>query len=237
MRSAGKILAGIMDEIASNVKPGVSTALLDEIANDLCKKNNVEPAFLGYNDFPATLCVGLDDIAVHGIPSDKEVLKAGDLISIDMGIKHQGLYSDHACTFGVGEIDNEGDKLIKTTKLALLAGIKQALDGNTTGDIGNAIEQIAILAGFSVITVMTGHGIGKKLHEEPAIPCFGDPGKGTKLKDGMILAIEAMINEGESDLIFEDDGWTTRTIDGKRSAIFEHTVLVKDNSPEILTIK
>ena len=237
MRAGGKILASIMNQLEPHVKDGVSTKDLDELAFALCKKNNVKPAFLGYEGFPATLCVGVDDIAIHGIPSKTEVLRNGQTISLDMGILYEGFYSDHAKTFAVGNIDPNGKKLLATTKLALDAAIMQAIDGNHVGDIGFAMEQIVKLAGFSVIKVMVGHGLGRELHEDPQIPCYGRRGTGELLQAGMTIAIEAMVNEGTSELIFEDDGWTTHTADGKRSALFEHSVLVGKENAEILTIE
>ncbi|KXK26200.1 MAG: Methionine aminopeptidase 1 [candidate division WS6 bacterium OLB20] len=237
MRKGGKILAEILHEIAASVSPGMTTGELDRMAAALCKKHDVKPAFLGYQDYPAILCVGVDDVAIHGIPSDEEILIEGQTISIDMGIIFKDMYLDHAVTVGVGTIDEEGEKLLHSTELAMKAGIAQAVAGKHTGDIGYAIEQVALLAGLSVITAMTGHGVGRKLHEEPSIPCFGERGKGFRLVAGMTVAIEAMINEGTGDLEFLSDGWTTVTQDGMRSAIFEHTVLVGDKSPEILTIR
>lgn len=237
MRAGGKILAEILDEVVSKVEQGVTTAELDQTAEALCKKHGVVPAFKGYQDYPAILCVGVDDVAIHGIPSEEEILIEGQTISIDMGIIYQDMYLDHAKTVGVGKIDPEGEKLLRSTELAMKAGIAQATEGKATGDIGFAMEQVADMAGLSVITAMTGHGVGRQLHEEPSIPCFGERGKGTKLKAGMTLAIEAMINEGGSELEFLSDGWTTVTKDGMRSAIFEHTVLVGKKTPEILTIR
>jgi len=196
-----------------------------------------DSAFLGYQDYPALLCVGVDDVAIHGIPNDEEILIEGQIISIDMGIIYEDMYLDHARTVAVGEIDDEGKKLLESTRLAMKAGIAQAVDGKYTGDIGYAMEQVTDMAGLSVITAMTGHGVGRKLHEEPSIPCFGERGTGTRLEAGMTIAIEAMVNEGDPEIEFLDDGWTTVTKDGMRSAIFEHTVLVGKKAPEILTIR
>ena len=237
MREAGTILAEISEQIYEKVVPGISTDEIDQFAFALCKKYDVEPAFKGYGGFPATICVGVDDIAIHGIPATNEILEEGQTISVDMGIKYKGYYSDMASTLAVGKIDDDGERLLDITKLALNAAISKAVEGNTIGDIGHAMYTTANMAGFSVILDMVGHGIGKELHEEPQVPCIGTPGNGILLKENMILAIEAMINEGDSDLIFEDDGWTTRTKDGKRSAIFEHTVRVGKKTAEILTIK
>ena len=237
MRKGGKILALIMEKLEEKIKPGVSTKQIDELAIALCKQNNVEPAFLGYEGYQAATCIGIDDVAIHGIPSETELLEDGQTVSVDFGIKYLGYYLDHAQTYAVGKVDRDGVKLIESTRLALKAAIKQVKPGNTVGDIGFAIEQVATMSSFSVITAMTGHGVGKDLHEDPAIPCFGDRGKGQKLRAGMTIAVEAMINEGGPDLILENDGWTTVTADGKRSTIFEHTVLVTAKGGEILTIK
>ncbi|HLD03941.1 MAG TPA: type I methionyl aminopeptidase [Candidatus Dojkabacteria bacterium] len=235
LRTAGRILAEIVSELEQHVTEGISTGELDQQALDLCKKNNVIPAFTGYNGYPKVLCTGVNDVAVHGIPSYEEVLKNGQIVSLDMGIIYQGFYSDYAVTVPVGKVDNQGIKLIEVTKLALQAAINNAVAGKNIGDLGYVMEQIARLSGFNVIKVMVGHGIGRKLHEEPEIPCFGRRGTGIKLLERMTLAIEAMINEGSSEITFEKDNWTTRTKDGKRSAIFEHTVVVGKEKAEILT--
>jgi len=236
MRKGGKLLAEILDQVCDLVKPGVSTLELDKKAFDLCKFYNVKPAFLGYEEFPNTLCVGIDDVAVHGIPSEIDVLKSGQIISIDMGIIYNGIYVDHAKTVGVGEVDEQAKRLIETTKLALMASIKAVKIGNRIGDISSAMQTVIEMAGFSPIYQMTGHGVGINLHEEPAIPCLGKKGTGVLLVENMTLAIEAMVNEGEGELFIENDGWTSKTIDGKRSALFENTVLVTKKGAEILTI-
>jgi len=235
MKSGGSILAEILNKLAENVAPGVSTGDLDRLAGELCKKHNVLPAFKGYRGYTANICTGIDDVAVHGIPSDKEIIKEGQIISLDMGVISQDFYSDSAITLAVGEVDKTAKRLLDTTRLALQKSIEIAVEGNTVGDIGYMIQTIAELAGFNVITQMTGHGIGRKLHEDPYIPCFGEQGKGAKLKSGMTIAIEPMINEGESEIVMYDDNWTTRTADGKRSAIFEHTIAVGKRKAIILT--
>lgn len=236
MKSGGSILHDILMTLQERVSPGVSTGELDRLAEDLCKKHKVQSAFKGYNGYQATICTGVDDVAVHGVPSDDEIVEDGQILSIDMGIIHENYYSDSAVTVAVGEVDETGLRLLETTKLALDKAIDVAIEGNTVGDIGYVIESIANLAGFSVITQMTGHGVGRKLHEEPFIPCFGNPGEGEILKTGMTIAIEPMINEGESEIYIEDDGWTSRTADGKRSAIFEHTIAVDKRKAKILTL-
>lgn len=235
MKSGGSILAEILAKLAEKVAPGISTGDLDQMAEDLCKKHNVLAAFKGYNGYSASICTGIDDVAVHGVPSSDEIIESGQILSIDMGVISDGFYTDSAITVAVGEVDETALRLIETTKLALDKAIEVAVVGNTVGDIGHVIETIAQLAGFSVVTQMTGHGVGKKLHEEPFVPCFGEPNTGEVLKAGMTLAIEPMINEGVSEIYIEEDGWTTRTIDGARSAIFEHTIAVDKRKAKILT--
>lgn len=235
MRTGGHILAEILTRLAKEVRPGISTGDLDEMANELCEKYNVLPAFKGYQGYSANICTGIDDVAVHGVPSHKEIIKLGQIISIDMGVIYKDFYTDSAVTVAVGEVDSSARSLIETTKLALTKAIDIAVEGNTVGDIGHTIESIATLAGFNVITQMTGHGVGRKLHEQPFIPCFGDAHSGEILRSGMTIAIEPMINEGESEIYVEENEWTTRTIDGKRSAIFEHTIVVQKRKSEILT--
>lgn len=236
MDAGGSILADIVGQLVEHVEVGISTMELDILAGDLCKKYKVIPAFKGYRGYIANICTGVDDVAVHGIPSRDEVLEEGGILSLDIGIIYKGYYTDTATTVAIGDIDNEAKRLLATTQLALSKSIEIAVEGATIGDIGHTIESIALLAGFNVITEMTGHGIGKNLHEEPYIPCFGSKGKGERLKENMTIAIEPMINEGESEIIFDDDGWTTRTADGKRSAIFEHTIAIGKRSSKILTI-
>lgn len=235
MKSGGSVLYEILNTLAESVKPGITTLELDSKAGDLCKKHNVIPAFKGYQGYQANICTGIDDVAVHGIPSSEEYIIEGQIISLDMGIIYQDYYLDSATTVPVGKVDETAIRLLETTKLALSKSIELSIEGNTVGDIGFAIQTIAELAGFNVITQMTGHGIGRSLHEEPYIPCFGKQGQGTVLKEGMTIAIEPMINEGASEIEILEDGWTTLTVDGKRSAIFEHTIAVGKNKAKILT--
>jgi len=235
MRKAGRILSKIVKKIIDKVTPGISTYDLDMIAFNLCKKYKVKPAFLHYHEYPATGCFGVNDTVVHGIPSKDEVLHEGDMISIDMGVIYRNYYSDMAVTVGVGSISKETQKFIDTTKMCLYTAIEKAYDKNTIGDIGYAIQTTAELAGYNVVKQMVGHGIGKNLHEDPQIPGFGNPGEGMVLKEGMTLAIEAIINQGTDSINFLDDGWTTKTDDGKLSALFEHTIIVGKNEAEILT--
>lgn len=234
MQTGGSILADIMQELVSAVRPGITTKSLDELSEKLCKEKNVTPAFRGYEGFPAALCVGLNDVVVHGIPDDTK-LKSGDVLSLDFGIVYEGYYLDMARTVGVGEISAEARAFLDTSRLALENACKKAKTGNTLGDIGHAIQSTVESAGYSVVREMVGHTIGKKLHEDPFIPGYGKPGQGEKLYEGQTVAIEAIINQGSHEIrISREDGWTTRTKDGKLSALFENTVLVSQK-PKILT--
>ena len=235
MSDGGKILADILNTLKTESRIGVSTGYLDSKAEALCKKYKVKSAFKDYNGYGATICTGINDVAVHGIPSESELLESGQILSIDMGLIYQDYYLDSAITLPIGEVDDKGIKLIEVTKLALKRAIEVAVEGNTVGDVGFVIQNIAKISGFSVITQMTGHGVGRKLHEEPFIPCFGNQGEGIVLKADMTLAIEPMINEGGSEIFIENDGWTSRTLDGSRSAIFEHTIAVGKRRAKILT--
>ena len=236
MRRGGKILARIVKELSNFVKVGISTYDIDNLSLDLCEKFKVIPAFYKYQGYPANACIGVNDTVVHGIPSKEEILKEGDILSIDYGVIYEGLYTDMAVSVGVGNIAENAAKMIKGSKEALFAGIEVVKEGNTIGDIGNAIETTAQKYGFSVVKMMVGHSVGRKLHEEPFIPGYGKPGTGMELKAGMTLAIEAIINEGNENINFLEDKWTTKTADGKLSAMFEHTVLVTEKKGEILTI-
>lgn len=234
MRHGGRILVDIMKSLVSMVQPGVTTKELDVYAEKLCKKEKVKPAFKGYENYPATICVGPNDVVVHGIPDDKE-LEEGDIVSIDMGIVYKGVILDMARTVPVGSVAKDVRIFLETVEEALKNACTEAKIGNSIGDIGHAIESTVVPAGYSVVREMVGHGVGYALHEEPMIPGYGSPGKGSELYDGQTLAIEAIINEGAPRIsISKDDGWTSRTKDGKLSALFENTVLVSKES-EILT--
>lgn len=234
MREGGKIIVEILQQLLDAVKPGVTTNSIDGFAETLCRQHDVIPAFKGYMGYPATVCVGPNDIVVHGIPNEKE-LQEGDIISVDFGIKYEGVCLDMARTVAVGKISSDARKFIKTTRKALERAIKQAKPGNTIGDIGHEIQSTVEKKGYSVVREMVGHGIGEKLHESPMIPGYGDPGTGDKLYEGQTIAIEAIINQGKKDIKIEKDGWTARTKDGKLSALFENTVLVS-KTPEVLTV-
>lgn len=235
IRQGGKVLAATMEKLIVATKAGVLTGELNVFAGELCSQYKVTPAFLGYRGYPANICIGVNDTVVHGIPSKNEILKKGDIVSLDFGIIHKDYYSDMAVTIGIGQISKAGQKLIQVTRDALNAGIKQATSGNTIGDIGFAIDSTVRKGGFSVVRQMVGHGIGQNLHEDPYVPGYGNKGEGQVLRDGMVIAIEAIINEGKEAINFLEDGWTTKTADGKLSAIFEHTVAIGGRQAEILT--
>lgn len=242
LREGGKRLAFVMSGLIGKTKVGISTIELDNLAFDLIKNQEGEPAFLNYKpdrssrSYPANICVSINEDIVHCIPTKEKKIKDGDIISIDLGMKYKNLITDMAYTVGVGNVDKIGKKLIETTKMALLSGIKEAKAGNRVGDIGFIIEKIAKKNNFSVFQELVGHGVGYELHEDPMIPNFGVKGEGEELVEGMILAIEPMIGEGRGDIVFGRDGFTYKTKDGKRSAHFEHTIVVTKNGPEILTM-
>ncbi len=244
LREGGRRLAVILRAVADAVAPGVSAGSLNELAEKLVAEGGDIPAFLNYapkgarRPFPATLCVSINDEVVHGIPNEKEkIVKEGDIVSLDLGLNHGGLFTDSALTVGVGKIDGKAEKLLEVTKKALMAGIKAVKDGATTGDVGHAVESCAKSSGtnFSIVRILAGHGVGYAVHEEPFVPNFGRRGEGTPLKAGMVIAIEPMFNEGGGEVILDKDGYTYRTRDGSRSAHFEHTVVVTAQGAEILT--
>jgi methionyl aminopeptidase len=240
MRESCRIVAEVLRMIGSMIRPGVSTKELDTIAEELIRSRRAEPAFKGYgankrNLFPASLCTSIDDEVVHGIPGGRR-LEEGQLLSIDVGVKKDGYYGDGAWTFAVGKVSEEKLRLMKSTERALMIGIRQAKAGNRVHDISAAVQKAVESDGFGVVRDLVGHGIGKNLHEEPAVPNYGAPGTGVLLEPGMTLAIEPMVNEGTYGVRVDDDGWTIRTKDGLPSAHFEHTVLITKQDPEILTI-
>ncbi len=226
----GKTLA----EVAKLIKPGVKTKKLDAVAEEFIRDNGALPGFKGYGGFPATLCISVNDEVVHGIPSDYE-LKEGDIVSIDCGTIWNGFYGDSAYTFPVGEVDPEVMLLLERTKKALYLGIEQAVAGKRVRDIGYAIQSYVESFGYGVVRDLVGHGVGRNLHEEPEVPNFGRRGTGPKLKAGMCIAIEPMINLGTKDVVQDKDGWTIRTKDGKPSAHFEHDVAIRNGKADILS--
>lgn len=242
LREGGKRLASILNEVAKKVVPGVKISELNDYAEQLIKDGGDKPAFLNYQPeganfpYPASLCASVNDEVVHGISSGSErVLEEGDIVGIDLGLVHGGLVTDMAITVGVGEIDADARKLIESTRQALYEGIKVARAGNMTGDIGFAVESFAKPLGFGVVDELGGHGVGKSVHEEPFVPNVGRKGEGVRLEKGMVLALEPMLNEGNRKVNLGDDGYTFKTADGSRSAHFEHTILITDGDPEILT--
>ncbi len=241
MRKAGKIVADVLKLLGKYIKPGISAYELDKIAEDYILSQGAKPAFKGYgfnkkNLFPATLCVSIDNEVVHGIPTKDKILREGQIVSIDVGVIVDGYYGDAAKTFAVGEVNSEKKRLMEVTEKALYIGIEQAVDGNRLFDIGYAIQSYVESQGFSVVRDLVGHGIGKRLHEEPPVPNFGQKGKGIRLREGMTLAIEPMVNAGTWQVYFGSDGWTVYTLDGLPSAHFEHTIVVRKGKPEILTL-
>lgn len=241
IREGGKILARVLDEVSKKVIPGISTYELDQYAYKLIVEGGDMPAFLNYKpegaskSFPATICISVNNEIVHGIPSKSKILKEGDIVSLDLGLKHKGFFTDHAVTVPVGKISKKDQKLIDDTKKALEIGIWAARAGATVGDIGHAIESF-VNRKYGIVRELSGHGVGVKIHEDPYIPNYGKAGKGHKLIPGMIIAIEPMLNIGKDNIVSASDGWTIKTADGTRSAHFEHTILIKEGDAEILTM-
>ncbi len=234
LKEGGKILADIIKDLSKNIKPGINASELDLMAGILAKKNNAIPSFKGYNGFPANLCVSINNEVVHGFPFDK-ILREGDIVGLDFGLKYRGLFTDHAVTVGVGKISQSAKKLIKITRNALNVGIKSIYPGLRIGVISEAIQKYVESQGYSVVRDLTGHGVGYKVHEDPQIPNFGKGNGGPIMKEGMVLAIEPMVNIGSYRVKLAKDGWTFLTQDNSLSAHFEHTVVVTKNGFEILT--
>ncbi|HZD33421.1 MAG TPA: type I methionyl aminopeptidase [Candidatus Angelobacter sp.] len=236
MRRSGRIVRQVLDGVKDMIAPGLTTMDLERAAERMIKDAGAKPAFKGYYDYPCVLCTSLNNEIVHGIPSEKRVLKAGDIVSIDTGVVLDGYYGDAAITVPVGgELAPELQKLLDVTRDSLYRGIEAARIGNTVGDVGAAVQKLVEANGFSVVREFVGHGIGTKLHEEPQVPNYGMPGSGPKLRDGMVLAIEPMVNVGRPETRVLADNWTAVTKDGRHSAHFEHTVAVTKDGPVILT--
>jgi len=234
MRESGRIAARVRDSLAKSIVPGMTTLELADYAADLMKKHGAQSAFRGYMGYPGVICVSLNEEVVHGIPGIRRI-QLGDIVSIDIGVRFKGYVGDTAVTVMVGVTNPEVIRLVRTTERALDAGIAMAVAGNRLSDISHAIERVAVESGFSVVRDFVGHGVGKKVHEEPQIPNFGPAGKGPVLKSGMVLALEPMINMGGHEVDVLDDKWTVVTRDRKQSAYFEHTVAVTKSAAEILT--
>ncbi|MFZ5946973.1 MAG: type I methionyl aminopeptidase [Stygiobacter sp.] len=240
IRESSKIVAETLQLLKRYAKVGITTLELDKIAEDYIRSNNARPAFKGYSqagsiDFPGSICSSIDDEVVHGIPGNR-VLKNGEILSIDVGVEKNGYFGDAALTIAIGEISEEKKKLMDVTEKSLYIGIEQAVEKNKIGDISNAIQTYVESYGYGIVKDLTGHGVGKFLHEEPQIPNYGKKNSGAVIKSGMTLAIEPMINLGTHKVIVADDGWTILTADGKPSAHFEHTIAIIDGKPEILSI-
>jgi methionyl aminopeptidase len=234
IKESADILGKAHGEIAKYVKEGVKTSFLDKIAEEFIRDNGGVPSFKGYNGFPASLCISVNEVVVHGFPSEYE-LKDGDIISVDCGVFHQGFHSDSAYTYPIGEVSPSVLALLKATRDSLYLGIEQAKSGNRVGDIGHAIQKFVEAKGYTVVRELVGHGLGKKLHEAPEVPNYGKKGSGPLLKQGMVIAIEPMINLGSRNIVQERDGWTIRTADRKPSAHYEHTVAIFEDRTEVLT--
>lgn len=233
-RASNRIVAEVLSRLRERIKPGIKTKDLDKFAEEIAEKRGAKPAFKGYRGYPNSLCISINEEVVHGMPS-KRVLQEGDIVSLDFGIYYQGFYGDSAITLPVGKVSEKALRLMQVTERSLYAGIEQARSGNRLGDISAAVQTVVEDAGFSVVRDFVGHGIGRNLHEEPQIPNFGKKGRGIELKSGMILAIEPMVNEGEYNVRVLADGWTVVTRDGSLSAHFEHSVVITDNGPDILS--
>jgi methionyl aminopeptidase len=234
MRVAGRIVAEALQEVVQAARPGVSTLELDALAERAIRARGAVPAFKGYRGFPKSLCVSVNEQVVHGIPS-KRRLKEGDIVGLDLGAKWDGYYGDAAVTVPVGSITPVAESLLTTAREALYLGIKEISPGQNLSDISHTIQRYAEGQGYNVVRAFVGHGIGTALHEEPQVPNFGPPGRGPRLKVGMVLAVEPMVNIGDADVEILDDGWTVVTADGQLSAHFEHTVAITEAGPEILT--
>lgn len=239
MRESAQIVSRTLGKIAKLIEPGANTAKLDMVAEEYIKSQGGRPAFKGYgpkgNEFPATLCISINEEVVHGIPSPDRILKEGDIVSVDCGVEKNGYFGDHAYSFGVGECDEATRKLLTVTLESLYKGIEQAVHGNRIGDISNAVQTYCEAEGFGVVRDLVGHGIGKSMHEDPSVPNFGNAGRGKRLRSGMGLAIEPMITLGGWQTKTLDDGWTVVTADKKKSAHFEHDVIIREGEAEILS--
>ena len=236
MREACRISANALKEAGRAVEPGVSTKEIDDIVRKYIQKQGATPSFLGYGGFPASACISVNDVVIHGIPSKKQILKKGDIVSIDIGAFIGGYHGDNAYTFACGDISKEAQALLDATKESLYEGIKAAIAGNRIGDIGNAVQTYAEARSYSVVRDFVGHGVGAKLHEDPSVPNYGTPGRGVRLLPGMTIAIEPMITAGKYDVRVLDDDWTTVTVDGSLAAHFEHSVAITPDGPVIMTI-
>lgn len=234
MRENALLVSKTLAEVGKHVIPGVTTLELDRIAETFIRDHGAVPSFLGYEGFPYTLCISVNDVVVHGFPSSY-VLKEGDLVSVDCGTSLKGFCGDSAYTFPCGEISQEDRRLLDVTKESLYRGIAKAVDGNRTGDIGHAVQSYVESYGYSVVRELEGHGIGTRMHEAPGVPNYGKSGNGVKLRDGMVICIEPMVNAGKRDIYLDRNGWGIHTADGKKAAHFELTVVVRKGQPDVLS--
>ncbi len=237
MKEACRIAAGALRAAGEAVEPGVSTAQINRVVDEYITKHGAYPTFKGYNGFPAAACISINDEIIHGIPANSRIIKAGDIVSLDVGATFKGYVGDNAATFAAGEISPEAQRLCDTTRESLYEGIKMAVAGGRLGDVGSTIQRYCEERGFSVVREYTGHGVGKTLHEDPSVPNYGTPGRGVRLLPGMTIAIEPMINQGVAAIRQMPDGWTVKTKDGKLSAHFEHTIAITADGPVILTVE
>lgn len=236
MRAAGRISQRALKLAGEAVEPGVTTKELDTIVRKYIEGQGATPSFLGYGGFPASACISVNNVVIHGIPSEKQVLKSGDIVSIDVGAFYEGFHGDNAWTFACGDVSDDAKRLMQTTEECLFEGIKHAVAGARIGDIGHAVQEYAELRSYSVVRKFVGHGVGAKLHEDPSVPNYGAPGRGARLLPGMVIAIEPMINQGSHEVKVLSDKWTTVTTDGKLSAHYEHTIAITADGPVILTL-
>jgi methionyl aminopeptidase len=237
MREAGRLVGEVLTELAAQVAPGVTTADLDELAERRIRRAGAVPAFKGYHGYPATICASVNEEVIHGIPSGRRILNEGDVISIDVGASLDGYFGDSAVTLAVGQVSEEAAMLLRVTDESLYKAIEAVKPGGRISDIGHAVQKHVEAYGFSVVREFVGHGIGQKMHEEPQVPNYGEPGRGPRLTEGMVLAIEPMVNAGKPAVKVLADGWTAVTRDGSLSAHFEHTVAVTADGPWILTAR
>lgn len=240
MAQAGAIAAEALSAVAAAAKPGMSSLQLDRIAEEVIRAAGATPSFKGYRGYPGTLCVEINDVVVHGIPRDSEVIRDGDIVGLDVGAYFNGFHGDTATTVAVGDVDDETLRLLRVTEEALMAGVARAVPGNVLGDISRAVQEVVERNGFSCVRDLVGHGIGRQMHEAPQVPNFFEPRQfadyDLRLRPGMVLAIEPMVNAGGYQLRLDQDGWTMRTADGRLSAHFEHTVAITKGEPLILTV-
>ena len=234
IRDSAQLVSKTLGLMAKEIKPGITSLYLDKIAEEFILDNNAIPGFKGYNNFPNTLCISVNNQVVHGIPCDKPLIE-GDIVSIDCGVINEGYFGDHAYTFKVGEVTKEINELLDVTKQSLYKGMEDMLENNKIGDIGNAIQSYISLHGYGIVRELVGHGLGKNLHEEPEVPNYGRKGTGKSIKNGLVLAIEPMINLGTEKISLENDGWTIVTLDNSPSAHFEHNIALINGKPEILS--